>query len=133
MEAAERTSKHECHQHTATSRDYDVSRLAKLEGADAPQKQIGSGEVESAPKHVHRRGRKTLTRRGGERALKRAPRNAVYEMRQCVDEERATEEIRNVVIPAHRVLPGSYRSRGFASAALYTKSGAPPTCVVRWD
>jgi hypothetical protein len=79
----------------------------KVEAADADDEQISDDEIEEAPEGVDRRGGKALTGRLGERGLEGMAGDSVTEMRDCVGEESAAEEIRDVIVPVHEgSLPG---------------------------
>src|ERR1700734_2408447 len=69
VEPPERSRAHDSHREHAERQDGDVPRVAELELADAADEYVADDKVEEPPEHVHRRRRKALTRRVGERAL----------------------------------------------------------------
>jgi len=85
----------------AGSEDEHVLRLLQFEGANAADEDIADRKVEKSPIDVDGRGRKADPGRGGEGALEGVPRDAIDEMGDCVRQERAAEEIGNVMVPAH--------------------------------
>jgi predicted RNA-binding protein with PUA domain len=52
VEASEDIGRHEGDEQEARAEDEDVLVLAKIEGADATDEQIGDGQVECAPEYI---------------------------------------------------------------------------------
>lgn len=104
MESSEVVGGIERHRRETGPEDEHVLVFAQVEVAHTTYKQISDGEVEQAPRDIECGRGQSHSRRRGEGALEGMPRDSIAEMGQSVCEERAPEEVRHKMVPAHQLL-----------------------------
>src|SRR5271165_6600931 len=109
MEPAERPRGKKADRERPKRERAHLREVPYIERADLSNEQIADDEVEESPEHVHGRGRQSPPRRICEGRLERPPRHAADEVRNCVGEHRAAEEIRNEMKPGHWTIPVGLR------------------------
>ncbi len=99
--AAVETTKHTGHQNahkkSANAQSNHLIGRAQIKHADTTNKHIADNNVEKSPQYVDSGGRKSLTRRFGERALEAFPHDSTDKMRNSICDKCTAEKIGHVV------------------------------------
>jgi hypothetical protein len=102
MKAAEVLGAEQTEREHSEAKRRGLGCVSQLEGTDAAYQQIEQNDICEAPKDIHDRGGKPLSRRLGERALKWPPHHAADEVRHSVGQKRPAKEIGQKVKPGHQ-------------------------------
>jgi hypothetical protein len=102
VEAPECARKHERHNEYSCTERENVQGLTQIEAAHATDQQVAEGEIEEAPQYIYRRRGQAYPWWRREGTLERVPRDSIAQVRDSVGKERAPEEVRNKMVPAHR-------------------------------
>jgi hypothetical protein len=103
VDSAERSREHHGHSHPPKTECHRVGAVPRIEVADSCHQQVTNHKIERSPEDVDRRRRGSLAWRRGKWARKGASGHPVREVRHRVREERTTEKVSDIVVPAHRV------------------------------
>src|ERR1700678_2349611 len=102
MEASKVAGTHQAHQKKPQSHGHHMSRRTHAEVYDPTDQNVRNREVEYTPKHVCGRRRQSLAGRLGKGAFDRTTHRPAHEVRNCIAEKTAAEEVGDAMQPFHR-------------------------------